>query len=128
MSKKAPAPSVGIPKVVWFEDSRGGLMRALDSETPTRYGKECSLYKSVTGMFPLHEAAPYEDIEIHEHSWVAGTRVSDPKEMVFEVRVTVKDHLTPKDALRRLQDVLQGRRSESNEGHDLISVVVKEPG
>ena len=40
MSKKAPAPSVGILKVVWFEDSKG-YMRGLNSDTPTRYGLEC---------------------------------------------------------------------------------------
>lgn len=86
------APQV-IPKSVWFEDGKG-YMRELSSETPAR--KEGK-------MFPLHEARPYDDIEVHDHSWVSGMVVDPPKEMVFEVRVMVPSHEKPKDVGDRIQ-------------------------
>jgi len=69
---------------VWFEGKAG--MKKLPADTPARMDGK---------MFPISEAAPYNDIEVHDHAWVPGMVVDPPKEMVFEVRLMVPSHAKP---------------------------------
>lgn len=120
-NKTAPTD---IPKTVWFEDSKG-FMRELPSDTPARYCGSGAPTHSEGKMFPLHLARLFDGIEVHEHSWVSGTRVEGPKEMVFEIRLTVRDHLTHKDAIRKLHDILRTRHG-GDEPSEIISAEVNE--
>lgn len=117
---KPEAPA--IPKTCWFEDSKGYL-RELPSDTPAR-STSASTTPPPGKMFPLHEAEHFQDIQVHDHSWIDGMRTNDPVEVTLQVRVRVMPHVSPREVAQKLRTAIR-TSSESTDG--LLSAIVVEP-